>query len=351
VKASFASSRIAGIAASVPAARVDLAQGASVWGVKEVANIIRNTGITHVRQAPAGMTTSDLCVAAVRALLASLDVEPNAIDGIVFVSQTPDYVMPATSAVLQHRLGLSRQVVAFDINYGCSGYVYGLLQADLLVQSGMCQSVLVCAGDTTTRVVNPRDRALRMLFGDAGSATLVVAGDSQHTYSVRTDGSGATSLMIPAGGARQPRGETTGVDREVEEGNFRCDENLYMDGIAVLYMALRDVPETVDEAVALAGWAKEEPTFYGLHQANRFMIDYLARKMALPAAAAPFACSDIGNTGPASIPVLLAQDHSRLTTEARLHKSVLCGFGVGFSVAALTAPLDTTRILNLIEVD
>jgi 3-oxoacyl-[acyl-carrier-protein] synthase-3 len=351
VKTSFSSSRIAGIAASVPRGRTELAQNASVWGAKEVANIIRNTGISHVRQAPAGMTTSDLCVVAARALLTSLGVEPGAIDGIVFVSQTPDYVMPATSVVLQHRLGLGRRVVAFDINYGCSGYVYGLLQADMLIQSGMCRSVLVCAGDTTTRIVNPRDRALRMLFGDAGSATLVVAGDAKHTYSVRTDGSGVTSLIVPAGGARQPRSETSGIDREVEDGNFRCDENLYMDGIAVLYMALRDVPEAIDEAVGLAGWSKEEPTFYGLHQANRFMIEYLARKMATSAASTPFACSDIGNTGPASIPVLLAQDHSRLTAEERLKKSVLCGFGVGFSVAAMTAPLDQTQILNLIEVD
>src|SRR5690606_16207311 len=155
-------------------------------------------------------------------------------------------------------LGMSRQVVAFDINYGCSGYVYGLLQADMLVHSGMCRSVLVCVGDTTTRVVNPRDRALRMLFGDAGSATLVVAGETRHTYSVRTDGSGASSLIIPAGGARQPRDETTCVDREVEDGNVRSAEDLYMDGIAVLYMALRDVPETVNEAVTLAGWAKQE---------------------------------------------------------------------------------------------
>lgn len=351
MKTTFSSSRIAGIAASVPRRRIELAHYASVWGAKEVANIIRNTGITHVRQAPEGVTTADLCTSAARALLASLHVDPGSVDGIVFVSQTPDYVMPATSVVLQHRLGLARRVAAFDINYGCSGYVYGLLQADMLIQSGMCQSVLVCAGDTTTRIVNPRDRALRMLFGDAGSATLVVSGDTRHTYSVRTDGSGVTSLIVPAGGSRQPRTEATCVDREVEDGNFRCDENLYMDGIAVLYMALRDVPESIDEAVTLAGWAKDEPTFYGLHQANRFMIDYLARKMATPAPATPFACADIGNTGPASIPVLLAQEHPRLTAEERLNKSVLCGFGVGFSVAAMTASLDQTRILNLIEVD
>jgi 3-oxoacyl-[acyl-carrier-protein] synthase-3 len=340
---------VAGVAAVVPRQRVDLAERGAAWGANEVAQIIANTGITQVREAPAGVTTSDLCEQAARYLLAALDVDPASIDGVVFVSQTPDYIMPATSTVLQHRLGLDRRVAAFDINYGCSGYVYGLLQADLLVSAGLCRSVLVFAGDTTTRLVNPRDRALRMLFGDAGSATLVIEGGARHVYSMRTDGSGAKSLIVPAGGARQPCDDTTRVDREVEDGNFRCAQNLFMDGIAVLYMALRDVPETIDEAVTLTGWAKDEPTFYGLHQANRFMIEYLSRKMRIPAAAAPFSCSDVGNTGPASIPVLLAQEHRRLAAEQRLQKSVLCGFGVGFSVAAVTLQLHDTKILNLIE--
>jgi 3-oxoacyl-[acyl-carrier-protein] synthase-3 len=351
MQAAFNSSRIAGVAAAVPRRSLDLVHYAPQWGASDVANIIRNTGITHVRIAPDGMTTADLCCAAVAPLLSALDVEAAAIDGVVFVSQTADYIMPATSTVIQHRLGLSRKVAAFDINYGCSGYIYGLLQADMLIQSGMCRSVLVLAGDTTTRLVNPRDRALRMLFGDAGSATLVVQGDARHTYSVRTDGSGATSLIIPAGGARQPRSAETGTEKAGEDGNFRCAENLFMDGIAVLYMALRDVPETIAEATALAGWHDEKPAFYGLHQANRFMIDYLARKLGSTAGSTPFACADVGNTGPASIPVMLAREFPRLCAEQRLSRSALCGFGVGFSVAAMTVPLERTTTLPLIEVD
>jgi 3-oxoacyl-[acyl-carrier-protein] synthase-3 len=124
-----------------------------------------------------------------------------------------------------------------------------------------------------------------------------------------------------------------------------------MDGIAVLYMALRDVPETIAEATALAGWHDEKPAFYGLHQANRFMIDYLARKLGSTAGSTPFACADVGNTGPASIPVMLAREFPRLCAEQRLSRSALCGFGVGFSVAAMTVPLERTTTLPLIEVD
>lgn len=351
MKTTFSCSKIAGVAAAIPARRIDLSTLASEWGERDVAKIIQSTGITHVREAPSGMTTADLCEAATRSLLSTLGVGPGDVDGIVFVSQTPDHIMPATSAILQHRLHLERRVAAFDVSYGCSGYVYGLLQADLLIGSGLCRSVLVCAGDTTTRVVNPRDRALKMLFGDGGSATLVVPGNDLHAYSVRTDGSGARSLIIPAGGARQPRSETTGIPRAAEDGNVRSEEDLFMDGIAVLYMALRDVPETIDEAVALAGWTRSDVSFFGLHQANRFMTEYLAKKLKAPAEAVPFGAADVGNTGPASIPVLLAKEHPRLCAEGRLERSVLCGFGVGFSVAAMTAPLSDTTILSPIEVE
>ena len=351
MKTTFACSRIAGVAAAVPRHRFDLSTLASEWGERDVANILQSTGITHIRQAPAGMTTADLCEAAARALFARLDVAPADIDGIVFVSQTPDHVMPATSAILQHRLGLERRVAAFDVSYGCSGYVYGLLQADLLIAAGLCRSVLVLAGDTTTRFVNPRDRALRMLFGDGGSATLVVQGADRHAYSVRTDGSGARSLLVPAGGARQPRTAETGIARAADDGNVRSEDDLFMDGIAVLYRALRDVPETVDEALGLAGWSRADVSFYGLHQANRFMVEYLARKLGASPGSVPFGAADVGNTGPASIPVLLAREHARLAAETRLDRSVLCGFGVGFSVAALTTPLTGTTFLNLIEVE
>ena len=349
MKTTFSCSKIAGVAAAIPARRIDLTSFASEWGERDVANIIQSTGITHVREARPDMTASDLCEAAARSLLAELGVEPGAVDGIVFVSQTPDHIMPATSAILQHRLQLDQRVAAFDISYGCSGYVYGLLQADLLIGSGLCRSVLVCAGDTTTRLISPRDRALKMLFGDGGSATLVVPGNDQHTYSVRTDGSGARSLIIPAGGARQPRSATTGVPREAEDGNVRSEEDLFMDGIAVLYMALRYVPETIDEAVALAGWTRSDVSFFGLHQANRFMTDYLAKKLKAPPGSVPFGAADVGNTGPASIPVLLAREHATLA--GRLERSVLCGFGVGFSVAAMTASLSDTTILEPIELE
>src|SRR5262249_4448517 len=147
-------------------------------------------GIKTVRVAPREIKCSDLCAAAAKKLFQQLQVNLNSIDAIVFVSQTPDHVAPATSAVLQHRLGLKRSVVAFDINYGCSGYIYGLYQAGLLLSSGGCQRVLVCAGDVITHLLNPADRQVRMVLADAGSATLIEKGDDQWAVAIETDGSG-----------------------------------------------------------------------------------------------------------------------------------------------------------------
>jgi 3-oxoacyl-[acyl-carrier-protein] synthase-3 len=351
MNASFDCAQIAGIVATVPAKVCDLHDFSAQWGEKEVEQIIAGTGVSRIRQAPAGMTASDLCFASAQKLLLELEVDPKIIDGIVFVSQTPDYLLPASSALLQDRLGLKKQVTAFDINYGCSGYVYGLLQAHLLIQSKMCKLVLVCAGDVSTSMINPRDRALKMLFGDAGSATLVEVGTDSHSFAVRTDGSGARSLIIPAGGARQPRDAETCIVKAAEDGNYRSAENLYMDGIAVLFFALREVPEVIDELLVLAGWAKSEVSLYVLHQANRFMVEYLSKKMRLPNHLVPFSCSEIGNVGPASIPALLSIDRQRLSHGNQLDKVVLCGFGVGFSVAAMTLSLRNTRIFDMQELN
>ena len=347
MNASFNCANITGIATTIPAEVCNLRDFSAQWGEKEVEQIIAGTGVVCIHQAPTGMTTSDLCFASAQKLLLELDVDPKTIDGIVFVSQTPDYILPATSALLQNRLGLKNQIVAFDINYGCSGYVYGLLQAHMLIQSKMCQSVLVCAGDISTSMINPRDRALRMLFGDGGSATLVQAGTDQHHFAVRTDGSGAKSLIIPAGGSRQPRNAETGIAKSAEDGNYRSAEDLYMDGIAVLFFALREVPEVIGEVLALAGWAKDEVNLYGLHQANRFMVEYLSKKMRLANHLVPFSCSEIGNIGPASIPALLSIEQQRRKQADQLEKVVLCGFGVGFSVAAATLSLKNTQILDI----
>jgi 3-oxoacyl-[acyl-carrier-protein] synthase-3 len=336
--------QIRGVAAALPSETVSLQDFSAEYGADEVARIVAGTGIQALRVAPSHMTTSDLCEAAARRLFDELNVEPAHVDGIVFVSQTPDYVMPATSVCLQHRLGLSTDAPAFDIAYGCSGYVYGLFQAALLISSGSCEQVLLCAGDTMTRYIHRGDRPVRMAFGDGGSATLVTRGTGRAVFVLHSDGSGAERLIIPAGACRRPRSEATSLETMDEQGNVRSADHLFMDGFELMKFAMREVPRVIDETLDLAGWRKESVGLYGLHQTSTFMVNYLAKAMGLPEGAAPAAMGHTGNTGPASIPLLLVTVGEVFEPERRRH-SVLCGFGVGFSWGACAVDLSSTILI------
>jgi 3-oxoacyl-[acyl-carrier-protein] synthase-3 len=325
--------RIAAVAAALPGQRLELQSLASTATEAEIARIIRTTGIGAVRVAAADVRASDLCVAAARALFAAVEVDRSAIDAVVFVSQTPDRIMPATSATLQSRLELSPAVATFDVNGGCAGYIYGLLQAALLVSAG-CRRVLLCSGDTVTRLIHPEDRALRMLFGDAGSATLLESGHSTAMFAVHTDGAGAETLLVPRSDEQalaQRIGARPGL--------------LHMNGGEVMNFALRVVPEVIAEVCQLRGWKESDIGLIGLHQANEFLLRYVRRKLAVSEDAVPGAVDDAGNTGPASIPLLLTRVGSRFSAERR-QRSLLCGFGVGLSWGAAALDLGTTQFVT-----
>jgi 3-oxoacyl-[acyl-carrier-protein] synthase-3 len=329
--------RITGIAASVPARRLELDSLAEQFGAAEIRRIVRSTGVAAVRVAPPGMRASDLCAAAADALLDALAIDRGAVDAIVFVSQTPDRVMPATSATLQTRLGLPTAVAAFDISYGCSGYIYGLLQAGLLIRGG-CRRVLVCAGDTVTQLLHASDRSVRMLFGDAGSATLVEAGDGAQSFVVHTDGAGAEHLIVP-------RLDETAL-AEALGGH---PGHLAMNGGEVMNFALRVVPDVLGEILAAHGWAAEDVGLYALHQASTFLLQFIRRKLRLDEAAVPTDVAETGNTGPASIPLLLTRVAPRYTPH-QLARTALCGFGVGLSWGAAAVDLGAARVLPTLEI-
>lgn len=344
----FDNVEIAGIASVIPSHTIDLYDLAAQYGAEEVKMIMASTGIHKIRVAPETVTTADLCERAAGQLLSDIGVDRGEVDGIVFVSQTPDYILPATSVSLQHRLGLRTDIPAFDLPYGCSGYIYGLFQAALLVGSRVCRQVLLCAGDTISRFVHPGDKPLRMSFGDGGSATLVRTGTHRATFALHSDGSGAEQLIVPAGGCRQPRSRATALETRDPQGNVRTAENIYMNGLELMTFALREVPPVIRETLELAGWEKDGVGFYGIHQTSKFMVDYLAKTMKLPQGSVPVGMSETGNTGPASIPLLLSVVRDEFPPQRR-EQSVLCGFGVGYSWGACAINLGSTRILPPIE--
>jgi len=339
--------RIHSIATCLPNKVVNCTQFNEIYGEQEVQRTIKNTGVTQFRAVEGDICASDLCAKAAEVIFENGNIDSASIDGIVFVSQTPDYIMPATSVVLQHRLGLQDTTVAFDINYGCSGYVYGLYQAALLMSSGGCSRVLLLAGDTTTRMIHPLDKSIRMLFGDAGSATLVEKGNETMFFSLKTDGSGFKHLIIQAGGFRHSQNAGTVVEKLDENGNLRTQHHLHMKGMEIMNFAMREVPSMINELLTDCSWNRDEVGVFALHQASRFIVEYLAKKMKL--SSVPIQIEKTGNTGPASIPLLLSFQGEGLKKENRLNKVVMCGFGVGLSWAAVATSLASTQFFELVD--
>lgn len=329
---SFKNVSVSGIAVALPKDKLNLSSLGDLYGVNEVKRIMASTGISTIPVADEKTKTSDLCLAAAKNLLHSANILVDSIDAIVFVSQTHDAIMPATSVMLQHRLGLKTDAVAFDISYGCSGYVYGLYQAAMLITSGGCKRVLLCTGDVITPLLHPSDRNVRMVFGDAGSATLIEHGEDSISFSLKSDGSGMDYLKA-----------------NKQKNEISTDNYLYMNGAAVMEFALREVPVMVNELLKIKNWQADEVGAFIFHQANEFMLNYLRKKMALSKQAVPIAVENTGNTSSASIPLTLALTGDQLYQEDRLNKVILCGFGVGLSWAAAGLDLSKTLILSPLE--
>jgi 3-oxoacyl-[acyl-carrier-protein] synthase-3 len=319
--------RIAGVVSCLPPRIVDNAQFEAKFG-DAVAEVTKMTGVKARHYAEDGVTTSDLCEVAARKLFEKLGWAPETVDGIIFISQSPDYPLPATSCLLQDRLGLRTSVVAFDVNLGCSAYPYGLWLAMSLIQTGAMKRVLLGIGDINTRAIDPNDRATALLFGDCGTMTALEAsddGDSSAHFLLGTDGRGADNLIVPASKQRIRKAEGKWEGRNLEL--------LYMDGGEIFNFTLKSVPPLVRETLEVAGVPMEEYDSFLMHQANTFIINHLAKKSKLPKEKVPINMDRYGNTSSATIPLLMTTDVAEqlLSGKRRLG---LFGFGVGYSWAS-----------------
>lgn len=343
--------RLAGLAVSTGSVVRDFIADGLAAGVElgQLERVAKTVGLRKRRVAAPGVTALDLCEDAARRLLDEMGIDASSIDAVVFVTQTPDHSQPNNASLLHGRLGLSKSAPAFELSMGCSGWVYGLQQAALLCAHGGAARVLLCAGDTLSRLTNPGDRATDPLFGDAGSATLVerTGHAAPFHFVLGADGAGAGSIMVPAGGARQPAAEATRLETIDAEGNRLHAENLQMNGAEVFNFTLREVPDAVNAVMKQAGWTASDADALVLHQANRFIISTVGRKCGFPADKTPMdIVEQYGNQSSASIPCALIDAlGDRLQTSPL--KIVACGFGVGLSWGAFAGEIGPLVVVPL----
>lgn len=294
---------------------------------KEAKRLSKGTGFEKLRISDDGVTTADLCYFAA---LKCCGENINDIDALIFVTQTPDYYLPATSHILQERLGLSKNTLCIDVNQGCAGYVYGLYLASLLVSSKQRKKVLLLAGDTISKLTSKEDRATRCIFGDAGTASIV-------TYSSETDriafnfetfGDRYSSIVVP-----NSRHRTSNQDAY-----------LYLDGMGIMNFTLGEVPENIEELLEHMGIGKEDISLYACHQANKLILSSLATKLDVSQEKIPFSAEEIGNTSSASIPLLLVDSKKEL-----LNNVLCCGFGVGLTVGSCIVDFSKTEMIGVFE--
>lgn len=343
--------RVAGVSACVPKNVEENSTLSLFQSPVEYERFVATTGIERRRVAPEGMCSSDLCYEAAERLLADLGWDKQEVDCLIFVSQTPDYILPATACVLQKRLGLSSDCAAFDISLGCSGWVYGLTVLSSVLSNGGYKKGLLLAGDTVTKTKSPRDKTTYPLFGDAGTATAVefTAGAAGLASCLCTDGGGAEAIMIRDGGFRHPFTAESLVYKERENGSFRNDLQSILDGSSVFTFGLSKAPKSVRGLLEFTGKGPEDIDCFVFHQANMLMNEKIRNKLKLPSEKVPYVLRDFGNTSSTSIPLtLVAVMKERLRTEVL--RVVACGFGVGLSWGSVMFETENLVCCDLIEV-
>ena len=329
---------IAGIEYYLPSQTLTTEQLAREFPEWSVEKIDGKTGIQTRHVVAKGECASDLAFAAARRLFDSGAAKPEEIAYLLLCPQSPDYFLPTTACLLQDRLGIPTHAGALDFNLGCSGFVYGLGLAQGLIETGQATRVLLITAETYSKFLHPRDRSVRTIFGDAAAATLLKAVPSEAPllgpYIFGTDGRGAPNLIVPTGGMREPRSPESAIEQKDESGNLRSRDNLFMNGSEIFAFTLDVVPRTVSELLARAGLRVDDVDLFVFHQANRYMLDHLRRKMKLPAEKFYLAMSHCGNTVSSTIPIALkhASDEGRLPEGAVV---ALVGFGVGYSWGAV----------------
>ncbi len=340
---------VTGISACVPQ-QEEFCSEFPLFSEEESLNFSKTTGVISRRVSSPEICSSDLCYHAADKLLCDLQWNREEIDCLVFVTQTPDYHLPATSPLLQKRLGLSKNCLALDISLGCSGYVYGLSVISSLLSHGNIKKGLLLAGDTVLKTCSKNDKTTYPLFGDAGSATALefqVTGEL--LFNLKTDGSGSDVIKIESGGFRNPVNPDSFKETKIDEGISRNKLQLILEGMDVFTFGISQAPANIKELAEHFKLNLENIDYFIFHQANKFMNEKIRKKLSIPAEKVPYSIERFGNTSCATIPLTMVTEmKDKLQNNALSH--IACGFGVGLSWGSVYFETDKIVISDLVEI-
>jgi 3-oxoacyl-[acyl-carrier-protein] synthase-3 len=320
----FSHPELKGIVTTVGSVVRNFSEDASLYGLteKESSRLSRAVGLNERRVVGDKLTTtSDLCVQSAKYLLENLNIQPDSIDGIIFVSQTPDYSAPSTAISMQYRLGLPITSMAFDMRLGCSGFVYGLSVAYSLIESGLTR-VLLCVGDVASRFVPENDHTITPIMGDAGSAIFIERGKAESFFQMYSDGTGSRSLYIPNSGLRY-------LDEDKE-----LMQTMHMNGAEVFNFTLQRVPTMIESILEYSKVAAQDIDYFVLHQPNKYILNSIQKRLGVSDSKFPKDTQSVyGNQNSASIPGTISGFLNNAYSTEKLI-SMFSGFGIGLSWAS-----------------
>jgi 3-oxoacyl-[acyl-carrier-protein] synthase-3 len=349
----FSGRKISGILTVLPANEVPFEAEIANYSVSPAKSMKLKLamGYNKHRIVAGDVCASDLCVFGLEHLFAEGLLKKDDIDALVLVTQSPDHFMPATSNIIQGRLGLKQDVLCLDICQGCAGYEIGLLEAFLLLGQESIGKVVLLNADVLSRKVSRRDRNSFPLIGDGASITVVERGDagSEIHANLKMDGSRADALIIPAGGFRCPSTPDTCAMAEDENGNLRAKDHLVMQGDAVFNFVQVEVPPMIESLLASAGLPLDAVDYFMFHQPNKFMLHKLADKMNVGYDRMPAnIVENFGNASGVTVPVAITFNLGERLTREKL-KICMAGFGVGLTWSSILMDIGPLEFCGMID--
>lgn len=349
----FLDKKISGILSVVPKNRVKFMDELDNYGFtkEKMLNLKKVMGFDERRIVEENECTSDLCLYGLQYLLEKGLLRKNDIGAIILVTQSPDHLMPPTSTILHGKLGLGHEVLCFDINQGCTGYLYGLFQAFMLLQQPSIGKVILLNGDTLSRSTCPNDRNAYPLVGDAASISIIENTEEPNEIYInfKTDGSRSDWIVIPAGGFRMPSTEETRKIKSLPDGNKRSAEHIHMNGPGVFTFTQTEVPASIKEFFETVPISIEEIDYFMFHQPNRFILEKLAQKLGVPEEKMPSNIVEIyGNSSSATIPLAICHNIRHLLSKEKF-QVCMSGFGVGLSWGTMVMILGPLEFCDIIE--